>query len=106
MLDSRRSFRPTKLLIAMSLCCGSVLAAPTPAAAACQAGDAGCVLPVGRTAPPPPPPATEAPPPSTAPIYEEEGGGISWLLIALGLAALAAAIYFLVINDDDEPESP
>jgi len=104
MLDSRRSFRPTKLLIAMSLCCGSVLAAPTPAAAACQAGDAGCVLPVGRTAPPPPPPATEAP--STAPIYEEEGGGISWLLIALGLAALAAAIYFLVIDDDDEPESP
>ena len=104
MLDSRRSFRPTKLLIAMSLCCGSVLVAPTPAAAACQAGDAGCVLPVGRTAPPPPPPATEAP--STAPIYEEEGGGISWLLIALGLAALAAAIYFLVIDDDDEPESP
>jgi hypothetical protein len=104
MLDSRRSFRPTKLLIAVSLCCGSVLAAPTPAAAACQAGDTGCVLPVGRTAPPPPPP--QASTPSTAPIYEEEGGGISWLLIALGLAALAAAIYFLVINDDDEPESP
>jgi hypothetical protein len=105
MLDSRRSFRPTKLLVAVSLCCGSVLAAPTPAAAACQAGDAGCVLPVGRTAPPPPP-ATQAPPPSTAPIYEEDGGGINWLLIALGLAALAAAIYFLVINDDDEPDSP
>ena len=105
MLDSRRSFMPTKLLIAVSLCCGSVLAAPTPAAAACQAGDAGCVLPVGRTAPPPPPPATtEAPPP--APIYEEEGGGISWLIIALGLAALAAAIFFLVDNDDDEPTSP
>ena len=104
MLDSRHSFRPTKLLVALSLCCGSVLAAPTPAAAACQAGDAGCVLPVGRTAPPPPPPVTtEAPPP--APIYEEEGGGISWLLIALGLAALAAAAYFLFINDD-EPESP
>ena len=104
MLDSRRSFRPTKLLIAVSLCCGSVLAAPTPAAAACQAGDAGCVLPVGRTAPPPPPPVTtEAPPPA---VYEDEGGGISWLLIALGLAALAAAIYFLVIDDDDEPDSP
>ena len=105
MLESRRSFRPTKLLIAVSLCCGSVLTVPSPAFA-CQAGEAGCVLPVGRTAPPPPPPAPA--PVVTPTVYEEGGGGIPWLPILLGLAALAAIIYVLTKdnNDDEAPISP
>jgi len=101
MFDTRR-FRPAKLMVALSLCCASLVSVPTPAAAACQAGDAGCVLPVGRAAPAPPPPPQAAPP-----VYEEEGGGgIGWLPIVLGLAALGALIYFLVIDDDDNPVSP
>ena len=101
MLDTRK-FRPAKLMVALSLCCASVLSVPTPAAAACQAGDAGCLLPVGRAAPPAPPPPAAAPP-----IVEEEGGGgIGWLPILLGLAALGAAIFFLVDDNNDNPTSP
>ena len=101
MLDARK-FRPAKLMVALSLCCASVLSVPTPAAAPGHAGDAGGQLPGGRAAPPAPPPPAAAPP-----VYEEEGGGgIGWLPILLGLAALGAAIFFLVDNDDDNPTSP
>jgi hypothetical protein len=100
MLDTRK-FRPAKLMVALSLCFASVLSVPTPAAAACQAGDAGCLLPIGRAAPPAPPPPAAAPP-----VYEEEHHGIGWLPILLGLAALGAAIFFLVDNDDEDSVSP
>jgi len=88
-------------MVALSLCCASLVSVPTSAAAACQAGAAGCVLPVGRVVAPPPPPA-EAPPP----IIEEEHHGIGWLPIILGLAALGALVWLLVDDNNDNPVSP
>ena len=95
-------YRPTSLLVGVSLCMASLLSAPVPAAAAaCQPGEAGCVLPVGT----PPPPVVTSTPTST-PVYTDvdDGGGMGWLLpILLGAAALAA-LYFLVLDDDDGDE--
>ena len=46
-------YRPTSLLVGVSLCVATLLSAPVPAAAAaCQAGQSGCVLPVGTPEPP------------------------------------------------------
>src|SRR5829696_3212958 len=47
MLLVKPGYSPTKLLVAASICCASLVSVPTPAFAACQAGQAGCVLPVG-----------------------------------------------------------
>ncbi|MCA1657828.1 MAG: hypothetical protein LC627_00845 [Verrucomicrobiaceae bacterium] len=108
MLFLKTSFSPTKLLVAASICCASLVSVPTPAAAACQAGQAGCVLPVGEAAPLPV--AQPAPAPAPAPVYEEtDGDGKSWLPIILGLLALGALAYFLDLPpffDDDDPDSP
>ncbi len=99
MLKKPRRYRPTSLLVGASLCLSAVLATPVPAAAAaCQAGNAGCVLPVGN-APEPVPVQTSRPP--VIVDVDEGGGGIGWLPILLGLAALAA-LYFFVIDDDEE----
>lgn len=94
-------FSPTRLMIGISLCLGSVASFPMPAAAACQAGQAGCVLPVGET---PPPVVRETQPP---PVIDGPRGGFSWLAILAALAALAALL-LLVLNEDDEerPVSP
>jgi len=106
MMPKKQSrYRPTSLLVGVSLCLSSLLATPVPAAAAaCQAGQSGCVLPVGTT----PPPVTTPVTTRTPVIVDEGGGGIGWLPILLGLAALAA-LYFLFLDDDDgdgEPISP
>ncbi|MGZ8997387.1 MAG: hypothetical protein ACXW2T_00885 [Allosphingosinicella sp.] len=98
MLKKQSRYRPTGLLVGVSLCVSSILVAPGPAAAAaCQSGQAGCVLPVGSAPPTPAPVQT-----STAPVYVDEdgGGGIGWLPILLGIAALAA-VYFLFIKNDN-----
>ena len=100
MLKKQSRFRPTSLLVGVSLCVSSILVAPgQAAAAACQSGEAGCVLPVGSAPPAPAPVQTSTP----APVYVDEGGGggIGWLPILLGIAALAA-IYFLFLDGDDE----
>ncbi len=101
MLFVKPGFSPTRLLVAASICCASVLSMPAPAAAACQAGEAGCVLPVGTAAPLSTAPAVQ----TTEPIYEDDGDGKSWLPIILGVLALGALAYFLIFDDDD-PESP
>lgn len=103
MLLMKPGYSPTKLLVAASICCASLVSVPTPAAAACQAGQAGCVLPVGTAAPVPVQPSE---PMTTAPVYEDVGDGKSWLPIILGLLALGALAYFLIFDDDDDPESP
>jgi hypothetical protein len=97
-------YSPTKLLVAASICCASLVSVPTPAAAACQAGQAGCVLPVGTAAPPPLETTTTTT--TTAPVYDDVDDGKSWLPIILGLLALGALAYFLIFDDDDDPESP
>jgi hypothetical protein len=104
MPNKQRRYRPTSLLVGVSLCLSAVLATPVPAAAAaCQAGDAGCVLPVGGTPPAPAPTVVDRTP--VIVDVDEGGGGIGWLPILLGLAALAA-LYFFVIDDDEEEISP
>ena len=104
MLASKPSYSPTKLLVAASICFASMVSIPAPAAAACQPGQAGCVIPVGEAAPlsPTPPPTTT----TTTPVYEDvDDDGKSWLPIILGVLALGALAYFLIF-DDDEPDSP
>ena len=91
-----------KLLVAAAICCASLVSVPTPAAA-CQAGEAGCVLPVGEAAPLS---VTQPTTTTTAPVYEEEGGGKSWLPIAIGILVAGALLWFLVLDDDDDPDSP
>ena len=100
-------YRPTSLLVGVSLCVATLLSAPVPAAAAaCQAGQAGCVLPVGTPEPLPTTTTT-----TTTPVVmdvDDGGGGMGWLLpLLLGAAALAA-LYFLVLDDDgdEDPISP
>jgi hypothetical protein len=104
MLLMKPGYSPTKLLVAASICCASLVSVPTPAAAACQAGQAGCVLPVGTAAPPPLETTTTTT--TTAPVYDDVDDGKSWLPIILGLLALGALAYFLIFDDDDDPESP
>lgn len=98
MMKSR--FSPTRIMVGVSLCLGSVASFPAPAAAACQPGQAGCVLPVGEA---PPPVAPRAPPPL---VVDERGGiGFGWLAALAALAAIAALLLF-VLDDDDEEEIP
>ena len=104
MLLVKPGYSPTKLLVAASICCATMVSVPTPAAAACQAGQAGCVLPVGTAAPPPLETTTTTT--TTAPVYDDVDDGKSWLPIILGLLALGALAYFLIFDDDDDPESP
>ena len=104
MLLVKPGFSPTKLMVAASICCASMVSIPTPAAAACQPGQAGCVLPVGTAVPAPPPPAASPP---AAPVYEDDySDGKSWLPIILGVLALGALAYFLIFDDDDDSDSP
>jgi hypothetical protein len=88
------------MLIAASLCVGSVASFPTPAMAACQAGQPGCVLPVGEA---PPPVVQRTTPP---PVVVDEGGGfgLGWLAVLAVLAAIAALLLFVL--DDDEEDLP
>lgn len=101
MVFLKPSFSLTKLLVAASICFASLVSVPAPAAAACQAGEAGCVLPVGEAAP-----LSVAQPRTEAPIYEDDDGGKSWLPIAIGLLVAGALLWFLVLDDDDDPDSP
>lgn len=88
-----------KVLIGASLVCSATAYSTSAAAAACQAGDPNCVLPV-RDAPPPAPAA------AAAPAFVEEGAGWGgWLLPLLAALAIAAAA-FLILDDDDEEEIP
>jgi hypothetical protein len=96
----------TAALVSVALCFSSTsaIAAAAPAAA-CQAGQPGCVLPVGEAAPPPV--QVQTPPPvQTGPYVAPEvgGGGIGLFPILLGLAALAALYYFVIRNDDDDDD--
>lgn len=102
MLLVKPGYSPTRLLVAASICCASLVSVPTPAAAACQAGQAGCVLPAGGSAPVS---TVQSQPTTTAPVYEDDGGGKSWLPLILGVLALGALAYFLIFDDDDA-ESP
>lgn len=104
MLLMKPGYSPTKLLVAASICCASLVSVPTPAAAACQAGQTGCVLPVGTAAPLSTVDTTTTTT-TTAPVYDDVDDGKSWLPIILGLLALGALAYFLIFDDDD-PESP
>lgn len=105
MVFFKPSFSLTKLLVAASICFASLVSVPTPAFAACQPGEAGCVLPVGEAAPlSVAQPRTEAPP-----VYEDDDGGKSWLPIILGLAGLVVLAMLLDLPpffDDDDPDSP
>jgi hypothetical protein len=92
---SKPSLSPTRLLIAASLTTASIAGGATSAsAAACQADNGGCVLPVAAPAPAPV---------AEAPAIIEEGGGIGLLPILIGLAALAALLWFLLDDDEEEP---
>ena len=104
MLLMKPGYSPTKLLVATSLCCASVLSVPTPAAAACQAGQAGCVIPVGEAAP-----LSTTTTTTTTPVYDDDVDGKNWLPIILGVLGLVALAYLLDLPpffDDDEPDSP
>lgn len=94
------SLTPTKILLSLSICVSSMVSLPSPAAA-CQAGNPACVLPV-RDPPPAAPPPSSAP----APVIDDDGGFGFWPFL-IGLAALAALIFLLANGDDDEaPISP
>jgi len=89
--------RPKALaaLVATGLCFSSTAAWSNPL---CQAGAAGCVLPIADT---PPPPVAEA-----APVVESHGLGI---LPFLGALALLGALLYLILHDHnhhDHPNSP
>jgi hypothetical protein len=94
---SKPSLSPTRLLIAASLTTASIAGtATTASAAACQADNGGCVLPIAAPAPV----VADVPPPIV-----DEGGGIGLLPILIGLAALAALLW-LLLDDDEEEGTP
>ncbi len=98
MMSSRLLRGATAVVATMTMAFGSTAAS----AATCQAGTAGCLLPLA--APPP-----VAAPVEAAPVAAEAatGGGIGALAIIAGLA-VAGLIAYLIIdgNDDDDPDSP
>lgn len=95
----KSSLTPTKILLSLSICVGSTFSLPS-SAAACQAGNPACVLPVRDPAPPPP--MSEP-----GPVIDDDGGFGFWPFL-LGLAALAALIYLLSDggDGDEAPISP
>ena len=96
-------FSPTRLLVGVSLCIGSVASFPMPAAAACQAGQPGCVLPVGEG----PPPVVQRTTPPPVVVDERGGFGLGWIALLAALAAIAALLLFVLDDDDDDvPISP
>ena len=94
------SLSPTKILVALSVSLASTLSVPMPAAA-CQAGNPACVLPVRD-----PPPAA-VPSAEPGPVVDDDGGFGFWPFL-IGLAALAALILLLSGGGDDDapPISP
>jgi hypothetical protein len=95
-------FSPTRLLVGISLCVGSVASFPMPAAAACQAGEPGCVLPVDRA-----PPFVQRTTPPPVVVDERGGFGLGWIALLAALAAIAALLLFVLDDDDDDvPVSP
>lgn len=88
----------TKALMGAALCLSST-SVYASSAAACQAGQAGCVLPVTDPAAAPAPPME-----TSAPIIEESSGiGILPIIAVLALAGLAL---ILLLDDDEEEISP
>lgn len=86
----------TKALVSAAIC---VATTPAYASAACQAGEAGCVLPVGGA--PAPAPVADA-----EPVMVEEGEGLFGLgiLPILGALAAAAILAFVLLDDDDDDD--
>lgn len=91
----------SKTLVGVALIMSTTSAYAASSAAACQPGQAGCVLPVTDPAAVPPPPVEAAP-------YVETtgGGGIGILPILAGLALIGLAAYLLLDDDDEEEISP
>ncbi len=88
-----------KALVGVSLCFSATAYSTSAAAAACQPGEDGCVLPVGE---PLQPPVVDSTP---GPVVIDNEPGMNWLLPILGALALAAVLFF-VLDGNDEPESP
>lgn len=90
-------------LVSAALCFSTTQAA----AASCQAGGAGCLLPF-QAAPVIAPPVMGTPAPATpvdvAPVAAEGGGGIGILPILLALAA-AGLLAFVLLDDDEDAVS-
>lgn len=84
----------TKALVGAAICFTSVPAA----AAACQPGEAGCVLPVLDAPPAALPAATSAPL-----LADEPRLGLLPILAGLALAGL---VLFLLLDDDDDEDAP
>ena len=86
----------SKALVGVALMVSTTSAYAASSAAACQPGQAGCVLPVTDPAAVPPPPV------DAAPMVETTGGGIGILPILAGLALIGLAAILLLDDDDDE----
>ncbi len=95
----KSSLSPTKILVALSISFGSAVSVPLPAAA-CQAGNPACVLPVRD-------PPVAAPSAEPGPMVDDDGGFGFWPFL-IGLAALAALILLLSGGGDEDapPVSP
>ncbi|HEV2748055.1 MAG TPA: hypothetical protein VGW34_12250 [Allosphingosinicella sp.] len=93
--------RITGALVAAAICVSST-SVQAASAAACQAGQTNCVLPVTDPA------EAVAPPADTGVVVETEAETktIGWLPIALGLALLAILVFVVLDGGDDEELSP
>lgn len=78
-----------------------VFGSTAASAATCQAGSAGCLLPLA--APPAPAAPVEAAP--VAATETATGGGIGALAILAGLAVAGLIAYLVIDGDNDEADS-